>query len=770
MDVKKQNTILKKAKSKAACERCRERKTKCSGTMPCSSCVTTKCECVFSFRTRRKPKKVTILNTEFESLRNRIKELEQEIISIKRGNTPLPVNDTFKEKVLQREDTNEEINLSIFLGSGASELICYNLRRLIQQNGAYTPGTETLIITPDFSSLIEEDIYDQFMVPQNNVPTTKMDLFSYLEDYCLKDVEKMFQALLLNISLGVLAIDPIRFIKTLRVQYYDSSGNFRVANPQSYYQYFPCKILMVIALGKLLEFSVSADMSGSGGNLVMPGLEAYQLVMRHLPPGIQMFSISHQNPSEAFEVIELLLLVAIYVRCFDKKNRAAMITINALELCIALNLHKKSIYRKYLDIDGYNNLNIFWSTFILNRNFSSRIGQPVLLRPQDIQTELPDYSFTVDSKLIDTTVILPRIDAEVILVSIKLAYIADDIITGVYSSRIPHDIKGYLKAILINMKKLIEIYGSFSDAIKVNWLDEDVFSTAAPRCLLENEGNDLRLILSLHLNYHHHIYLTCVPILLHLTRATVLSYLHPTKYSSIFHVDLHELPLTIKEAVKTCIISTNITVNIFMALHRKFLSRTFDTTELDYLCSSAVVLIICVLLKVDFGPVAKDSMLSIVTRKLETTIDLIIEMALNGNAVAKGKIKHLLALLIDLKDIFEQIGRIDIINMMEKYAKVSLKMPETLSKFGSTQTSLSSLLGSNIIGLKGSTLENMHPSETPVYLNNQNNSSSQLSEGDGTYFIKDGNGNQNELYVDPTYFQINEGDLDALYEMLNEFS
>ena len=136
-----------------------------------------------------------------------------------------------------------------------------------------------------------------------------------------------------------------------------------------------------------------------------------------------------------------------------------MVTLNALELCIALNLHKKSLYPNRINKEGFDHLHLFWSTYSLNRFLSCRIGQPILLHEQEIETEIPK-SISSSTEF-----------------NIELAKIAERIVHEVYTLRSAMDTKNYLKSILSTLEALTAMSQKFTD---INELTQKVLSTTEP--------------------------------------------------------------------------------------------------------------------------------------------------------------------------------------------------------------------------------------------------------------------------------------------------
>lgn len=628
-------------KSREACIRCRVRKVKCSGTEPCRNCNVSQLPCVFENRPRR-PRRISVMDTQIHALQSRIRELE-EIISAQETSS-LPAY--FEAENSQNMEKNK-MNLSLFLGSGSSELVCYNLIHWCIDDDLKKNLSEVDVM-PNFTSLVEEDNYDSVMFAKG-MSTTEFDIENHLTSLTSKEMEEALQLMLDNVDYGFLTFDPSKFMRDVTRYCTGSNGYLRLPSARVDYQYFGCKMLMVTALGLIFAYKLNGS---SLATKEIPGLIPYKLVMSYLPLAMQILTISHHNPSETFEVIELLGLVALYMRCFDKKNRSAMVTLNALELCIALNLHKKSLYPNRLNKEGFDHLHLFWSTYSLNRFLSCRIGQPILLHEQEIETEIPK-SISSSTEF-----------------NIELAKIAERIVHEVYTLRSAMDTKNYLKSILSTLEALTAMSQKFTD---INELTQKVLSTTEPGSPNFTSPSQ-KLVLGIHLNYYHHVHLASVPIVLHLARFSILAFRDPLKFQNS-NILIKTLPNGVQKALRAFAISTSKSVQILLILRRKRLLNIFDITELDYICSSTVSLIICLILQLDeelnsTGNFEAQRLI----RKLEVMLDILIEIRLHGNLIAKGKFKQILKLLSSLKVLFQSRGQSSYINILNRFALIEFQL------------------------------------------------------------------------------------------------
>lgn len=664
---------------KAACNRCRKRKTKCSGLQPCRTCELIGAECVYP----RKAKKVTILDVELEEYQNKIEALQAELEElkrlaaeeVKRQTTPrqlaaLPPPQHKQSGEAGDAIVDSKLTLSVWLGSASSELVCWNLKEfaksIIQrkQPRADTKTTSELEISPDFSSYLEETAYDHLLNDYTPGVFTKdiTPIKEVLKNVQYGELMQLLDSVVLFINSGYLTVDPGSFREKSKA-YFDGMGNFHVDSiNNNTNDYFLFKLLMILALGQI--YGKNATLSA--GHIIpnpqgqVPGLKYFKMVVMYLPPTFQLLSLAKSNISNTLQVIELFGLIAMYLRCLDKKQLAVVFTLNALEMGVSINLHKGN------DNDDPNSHHnkIWWATYCLNRFFSSRIGQPLLLTPKEITRSYPG------SKQGSTKYTLPPqskddfSNADTMRFYIDLAKIADMITNDLYSFKSPFNTKLYLNSTLRILEKLIDWVDNIPDYLRLIIPTNDNYKSI-------NENN--RLIYTLHLNYLHHIYLTCIPILLNFTKSKLISF----KKSNDHHefLDLKTLPKNISHIIIACVNASQLTINIFMAIYREKLMRIFGFTDLDFLLSSSLTFINCLMLKVN---VAKQEKFLNYTFEeyLEVAMNLIYEMKLRGNMVAKGKLDQIVDLLVSLQEVLEELGYTRIYQNLHKYSStVSVPSP-----------------------------------------------------------------------------------------------
>lgn len=581
-------------RSKAACARCRSRKTKCSGDNPCSSCLITRSECIYP----RRPKKIKVLDIEYEELVEKIKFLEQELELERKTQTTVA----------------ETLNLSVFLSSPSSELVSWNLIHFMND----TVNFDGMMISPDFNSFLEENIYDGALF--SDTPSGPETVFRQVQSLTFQQVKKAMDTVVKFINIGYLTINPVEFEESL-TRHFDHNGQLKEPNNDLF---FNLKILMVMAFGDVYHERNAIGYDSPPVNT--PGFDYFNIVIRNLPSNFQMMNFSRKNMRAILDIIELYGLVSLYSRILDKKSASCFYSLIALKLCISINLHKDSILTKSSEnlnlSKNFNSSNVFWSTYCLNRFSCVRTGDPLLLSFKDIS--LPYTNTKIEEELFFDTKIFMKF-------YIELARISETINQKVYNTT--YNPKDYLTTIFNILSLLQDWTNSIPDFLKID---------------LTKESKTFRTLSSLHLNYLHHVHLTCIPIFLNFAKFKISKF----KSSGVLNtLKLKNLPKNIENLVIYAIQSAQTTVSIFSNLIEYKLLRAFGFTDCDFIYATAMLSLICLVLNFSKEEIPAQNFIT----NLNVCVNLLKMMEDTGNKVAGSKKSQILKAIDALTPIFDKI-------------------------------------------------------------------------------------------------------------------
>lgn len=613
-------------RSRVACVRCKTRKTKCSGTSPCGTCATNKVECVYP----RKPKKIKIYDTELEDLKAKLAEYEnRQHYGLDSGYSPSSDvtgtsdqsvrADPFKYLKNDQDNKNNDMSLSILLSSPSCELITWNLTNFLLSKNT---RENFFTITPEFSSFMEADCYDDVLFrPALECLKSKSKVencYNLLKEVELGLVQNYLHMVSKYLNVGYFTVDHDAFEHQLP-KYYTLNGKLKPLPETEQVDYFIIKILLIIALGLVYD---SQNCIGVGNPKLtfVPGLVHFKVALNLLPAKHQLLNFGIENFQNNLQTIEIYGLMAIYSRIFDKKNASCFFATSALQLGVSMNLHKRSMITKsrQLNFSYYSTMNyntrIFWSIYCLNRFYSARIGQPVLLSFKDISLNQDQLGTDLQCY-------------------VELGRISELINREIYNNSSFHS-KDYFNTLFY----ILSLLKSWTNQLPIN-LQLD----------FKKADNDVsrRSMASLHLNHLHHVYLNCIPFLLHLAKVKIFGF---RETQELNHLKLSNLPQNIQDFFLYCIKSSQLTVTIFIKLLDRRLIRAFGSVELDFLYSSALVFFICIILNLDDVPVKYD-----LNKNFEENFLICLtfmrQMALMGNLVAESKVK----LIVDMAEKFDVI-------------------------------------------------------------------------------------------------------------------
>lgn len=556
------------------------------------------------------------MDIHLENYQQQISDLQQQVIQLQRQlqgdslqieNSPVNGLDSHGLDADLRLNDHDDCpqKVPVVFGEPLSLLACASPEVICYQLQKWIQDGEDLPIK-NYSTNYEEKYYDIILKEQpESIDSQKLDY---------DEVIRLFSNVLTFISTGFLIIDPDQFKFKCKLYF----------NGEDVGPIFNCIILMIAALGEI--YDQVNNLSLQTKLLKVPGIDFFRTVMNNLPSPIDYL----RNEQESIEIIELFGLIALYLRMLDKKSTSATFTLNAIQLSISLNLYKNK------QEDQRSN-NIWWSIYCLNRFFTTRLGKPLLLNYYQIETPLPK-----DNTLkyyIELGLISERINRE--LFNGKLD---DKIYNNNYKliSSIMHD--------LMNWKNSIPESLTMKITKKEEILD-----------------NNARVIYTLHMNYLHHIYLTCIPLLFKFAHIQLNNY-RITKQIIPTNKLLTKNWLNL---IAKLINSSQLSIKMFTKLYTQNLLRIFGFTDLDYLFSSNLVILIAMILNIDNSNFSFEDY-------LQLGMNLMNEMKIKGNMVASGKLSSLLNLIIDLKDILNTLG----------YSKL---VEQLQTSYGESQTSYTPL-------------------------------------------------------------------------------
>ncbi|KAL1628861.1 hypothetical protein SLS54_001550 [Diplodia seriata] len=178
---------------------------------------------------------------------------------------------------------------------------------------------------------------------------------------------------------------------------------------------FLCRLFVVFALGELYSKKTAV----AGNRRTVPGTAFFLQAM-------SLFQDLHEEAD--VDYIETLLIMSFYSHALNRKNTAYTYAGLALRLSLTLGLHRNLTYDKSISaVEIENRRRVWWTVYTFDRMCSSKLGHPVMIRDEDIDTPLPSTDGLSPAEREEF------LDAEQLIATVKLSRITGNILNLIYS-------------------------------------------------------------------------------------------------------------------------------------------------------------------------------------------------------------------------------------------------------------------------------------------------------------------------------------------------
>ncbi|KAI8713819.1 Zn(2)-C6 fungal-type domain-containing protein [Fusarium sp. LHS14.1] len=559
----------------AACHRCHTQKIKCSGTQPCQSCVSAGKvnECQFPPRER----KITISESYLKKLEadsKRLRAVTQNPTpeSEQSFSTPFDDNETADEPPsLSKEESNlfnplfdrqpekpvhERSSEPGFIGEASCAAFSNRLMSCLDDT--YTPSTAGL-----------SNYYR--MNTHRHMPNEDGPEFP----------ERMHVKLLLNVARRFIGNYHPLFLEVTFMREIDAVYR-RELMPSTLWL---CKFYALMALGEIYTHR-----RGVGDSNIVPGTDYYVRSVNLL----QENQDAYEEPS--LMQVEVLTLLAWASNILGRIRTAYCYSGIAMRLAQSLGMHRSaSRHTTLTPVERESRRRTWWVLYFFDRFSASKLGQPITVRDEDIDVEMPSMDGLTRDEMAEF------LDPKNLIINIKLARIIGNILTHIYG--IPKATNGlYIHQVHGILKQLRA------------WNDE-----LPPEMRIKERGT-LRPVASLHLAYNQCIIQTTRPVLLHLFRmqfqlgSKVREDVPPRQTVSSITLALAE----------SCVNAAQASSRIVEGLFLDGSMATFGYWDAHHIFSAAMILIMSAVMK----PTAVNS------DHLETLLSVLRSLKTDGNIPA----------------------------------------------------------------------------------------------------------------------------------------
>ncbi|KAH8432764.1 putative C6 transcription factor [Aspergillus melleus] len=535
-----------------ACQRCRSRKVKCSGTHPCDKCRQRRQECIFE-----EDRKIMVSEDLFLSLQRRVEELEgtsspprRKRARTLRNSTP-PEQDDRRSSEAPKELTpdppegnryddrfasnplvspstyvkqsGQRQRVWLFLGPTSTWSFSRRVLSVIQTR--LNPNHFAPIPTP-----VDGDAYHIHWRKASSEEAPDISGLPSLEHalYILNTVQFHFGHL-------YRMFDETEFLRHLYGFYENAAA--KVQESRLWYIQF----LVILAFGDAFLAPVRK------ANNTASWTKFFSRAMSLLPDTTGLW----QEPTLA---IEVLALIALYLHSIDMRDNSYCYIGQAMRVALVEGFHRalpvEQLGQKLVERCS----NIWWTVYILDRKFSSLQGSPNSVNDEDITTALYDARLGSDKEA-------------ALSLHVKISQVITRVLNTVYSAdgRLGGRFLRKVRSVLHEMTELSREL-------------EEVFAHRFSNSVDALSGVTTRLTLSCHL---------CIIVT---TRPLVLSLLWE-RLSCFEEGDVFRtLSSPVRTLLEACTDSATKSLRILSALRDQNILETFLPFDLENLFSSFFVL------------------------------------------------------------------------------------------------------------------------------------------------------------------------------------
>ncbi|KAH7151734.1 hypothetical protein B0J13DRAFT_247363 [Dactylonectria estremocensis] len=360
------------------------------------------------------------------------------------------------------------------------------------------------------------------------------------------------------------------------------------------------EIIIIIAVGKLFTKKVDDD----GTKL----------------PGTSLFEFAHQNfPSISVHYahgrlgVEIHALMAMYLQMVDRKEEAYLYISTALRLAVLHGYHQNATGAKLLRSERVQLNRLWWTIYMQERRLAAATG-----KPWGINDEMIDLPLPLDSGGFPPSAPLRA--------NVKIARVTGQVIAVLYGP--PHRTEDDF---VHNVQQIIRDLFEISTEIP-----SEQFLT----CTGINSDLALRTTASLHLMIYQATLLTIRPLMLHVAQL-ILSGARPN--DDELHTE------TLGKLSRTCSEAARRLLKAIMALKKRNLLATFGFFDCDATFSSAFIMLLTLI----FDSACEPDQRINPSPGLREAMDIMQHLANQGNTYAMQRFREVQSVWNHLSTILE---------------------------------------------------------------------------------------------------------------------
>ncbi|KAL7914114.1 hypothetical protein GGI35DRAFT_235735 [Trichoderma velutinum] len=592
-------TLTRGKRSNTACIRCRERKVKCSGSLPCQNCSSRSVECAFD----PEDKKVVVS--------------ERFLNELKRSSSYLPhtsPSHTSKRRRV-RSYSRGDYGIQDVETSGIDDSaeICNPLATTPSKVIEDTEGrrrflgpSSTWAYIQQAMSILQHCVKDQ---PSPQLPAISDGgafVLNWPSTSQATPITPLTTDQLPSLGYSLYLTETVKFYLGPMYHLYDEDifrqqlHDFYVMGPwveppRSSRLWF-IQYLLIMALGKALILPASSDKRPTGCDYVLRAIE--------LLPDVHVYY------TDSILSVEILCCLSLYLQSIDHRNAAYNYIGQALRIALSQGFHRELTGASLTVKEIHRHRRAWWTLYILDKRFSSLMGAPNSIQDDEITVLLPEPGHDQG-------------DYQLFGLHVRLSRLLADVLRTVYT------VTGRLKSTYVR------------DAQKVLRKTAAVGKEFRQDCDFTGMGTApiSRASATLMLYYHQCIILTTRPLLLSLIHSILTkSGLYPRRGEA------RVLAKPVKVLLDTCYSSALVSLDVLVALQRQNLLEAFLPFDLDCTISAAISLAL-----IQAIPATSHNC----NLSIHSALDILDSMVMRGYVIAQYRKAELQSLLEALQAIFK---------------------------------------------------------------------------------------------------------------------
>ncbi|KAK1636158.1 fungal-specific transcription factor domain-containing protein [Colletotrichum phormii] len=330
--------------------------------------------------------------------------------------------------------------------------------------------------------------------------------------------------------------------------------------------------------------------------------------------------------------IEIMLLLSFYSLALNRRYSAFVMSGTAMRMAIVMGLHLNIPESQLRDPDlREHRKRLFWTTYIFDRIWASKLGHPTAIQDSDVGVDLPSEASSDDAATARTHA-ADFEDTAYHVASLRLAALITKTVRSIYGQRSQGEATTLSKRVQQALKDLRA------------WVED-----LPVHLQIDNAGIGPKPI-SLHLSFNQCAILATRPILLHILRTQVASW--PSTTTTTPETQVPASAITLSEA---CIRCARHSIRLLTDSWIDGSFATFDYFYTQYLFSALTILAASSLLQDSHGAAPNDD-----KEAFEESVRFLSQLRDAGNFAAQEYCHHVDVMRAELDRFYaKRTGRME---------------------------------------------------------------------------------------------------------------